>query len=92
MRNLIKRSFSTGKNFIRNENLPVCANCIHFIEEKTNYPYDPPPNYLLGQCKKFGEVNFITGVIKYDYATICREDIRKCGHQGLEYEANLDVK
>jgi len=88
MRKLIKQSFSTGKHFIRNINLPVCANCIHFIEHKNNYPYDPVPNdQQYGKCKKFGEIDFITGVIKYDFANICRYDDTKCGDKGFEYEA-----
>ena len=76
----------TSKLFIRNKDLPVCVNCLHFIEDKTNYPYDPPPNDAqYGKCKKFGEVNFITGLIDYDFASRCRNDDKKCGSIASEY-------
>ena len=82
----VKSAFSSGKIFIRNKELPVCSNCIHFIEHTNNYPYDPPPNDKhYGRCKKFGEFDFITGVIEYDFAKICREDENKCGKMGSEY-------
>ena len=59
--------FSTGKIFIRNKALPICSNCLHFIEHVNNYPYDPnPSDKQYGMCKKFGEVNIITGEIEYD--------------------------
>jgi hypothetical protein len=82
----LNRNLSTGKIFIRNRELPICSNCLHFIEHTNNYPYDPIPcNEQYGRCKKFGEVNFITGEIEYDLATRCRLDINKCGNFGSEY-------
>jgi hypothetical protein len=61
-------------------------NCIHFIEHTNNYPYDPiPSNTEYGRCKKFGEINMITGSVEYDYAKNCRNDDNKCGKQGSEY-------
>lgn len=77
----IFKKFSTG---IRNQELPVCSNCLHFIEHSTNYPYDPlPSNEQYGRCKKFGEKNMITGVIHYDLAVNCR--LGECGKHGLEF-------
>ena len=85
---MLQKSFSSGNKFIRNKNLPVCIDCLHFIEDTNNYPYDPlPSNKIYGKCKKFGEINFITGLIEYDFAKICRDDINKCGKNGLEYQA-----
>lgn len=79
-------AFSTQKSFIRNKELPICANCIHFITHTNNYPYDPLPNDAVsGRCKKFGEVNMITGLIEYDFAKYCRQDSNKCGKSGSEY-------
>ena len=46
-----------------------------------DYPYD---GY---RCKKFGEVNFITGEIKYDLAAVCRLGDSNCGKKGLHYTA-----
>jgi len=77
---------SSEKFFIRNKKLPICVNCLHFIEHTNNYPYDPIPNdELYGRCKKFGEVNLITGVIEYDLARSCRLNVSKCGNFGSEY-------
>ena len=84
----LKKAFSTGyTEFIRNKNLPICVNCLHFIEHTNNYPYDPQPSDKdYGRCKKFGEVNVITGLIDYDFAKNCRDDNKKCGKTGSEYK------
>lgn len=76
----------TRKFSIRNKELPICSNCIHFIEYKNNYPYDEiPNNEKYARCKKFGEVNLITGLINYDFADMCRSNNNKCGKFGSEY-------
>lgn len=72
---------------LRNSKLPICSNCIHFLEDKNNYPYDGIPNdYSYGKCKQFGEINVVTGEINYDFVKICRQDITKCGLNGALYE------
>jgi hypothetical protein len=72
--------------FIRNKKLPICINCLHFIEHKNNYPYDPnPSDHLYGKCKQFGEVNIITGIFQYEYARLCRDNSNKCGKFGSQY-------
>jgi hypothetical protein len=87
---ILNRNFSTGKNFIRNTSLPICSNCLHFIEHTNNYPYDPKPsNEQYGRCKKFGEMNFITGAIEYDLAINCRLNVSKCGNYGSEYTEKI---
>ena len=87
---IINRTFTTGKIFIRNRDLSICSNCLHFIEHTNNYPYDSiPSNEQYGRCKKFGEVNLITGVIEYDLAKNCRLNVSKCGKLGLEYTENI---
>jgi hypothetical protein len=75
----------SSKIFIRNKELPFCSQCLHFIKRTNNYPYDPIPEDEYGRCKKFGEFNLITGLINYDYAKNCRNDINKCGQRGSEY-------
>ena len=83
---MYKRIISTGKIFIRNKALPICSNCLHFIEHTNNYPYDPiPSDEKYGRCKKFGELNLITGSINYDLARDCRLNDSKCGNYGSEY-------
>jgi len=87
---ILNRKLSTKKIFIRNEKLPICSNCLHFIEHKNNYPYDPIPNdEQYGKCKKFGEVNLITGRIENDVARNCRLDNSKCGKFGSEYTEKI---
>jgi hypothetical protein len=87
---ITNRNFSIGALFIRNKELPICLNCVHFIEHKNNYPYDPiPSDEQHGKCKKFGEVNLITGMIKYDLAKDCRLNANACGKGGVEYKPSL---
>jgi len=87
---LINRTFSSQKNFIRNTELPICSKCIHFIEHTNNYPYDPiPSDKQYGRCKKFGQVNMITGEIEYDLARDSRLNDNKCGHVGSEYSEKI---
>lgn len=76
------RAFSTVTHKI-----PLCVQCKYFIEHK-NYPYDSPLNdQLLGRCKKFAEMDLVTGVVEYRFAKICRDDYAKCGTFGLEYKS-----
>jgi hypothetical protein len=83
---LLIKKFSTEMPFIRNKKLPICSECLHFIEHTNNYPYDPvPSNEQHGRCKKFGEVNMITGKIEYDLASHCRLNDSKCGKLASEY-------
>ena len=83
----------SGKPFIRNKELPICSNCVHFIEHRNNYPYDPIPcDEEYGRCKQFGEVNLITGAIEYDLARHCRLNVSKCGKFGSEYVVNKKIK
>ena len=84
------RKLFTGNFFIRNKELPICSKCLHFIEHTNNYPYDPmPSNEQHGRCKKFGEVNMISGAIDYDLASNCRLNVSKCGQFGSEYTEKM---
>ena len=83
---ILKTNFSTVPTFIRNKELPICSKCAHFIEHTNNYPYDPiPSNEKYGKCKKFGEMNMITGSIEHDLASDCRLNDSKCGKFASEY-------
>lgn len=77
--------------FIKNANFKSCVNCINFIKEKTNYPYEELPNdKLYGQCKKFGRQDLVTGEIENDFAVLCRSDNTKCGISGKYFEKKLE--
>ena len=73
-------------SIIRNRLLPICSNCVHFIEYTNNYPYDEIPSNIYGKCKHFGEIDIVTGKIVYDYAQNCRTDIKKCSLNGTYYQ------
>ena len=78
--------------FIRNINILVCINCMNFIKDTNNYPYDPPPSDTkYGKCKVFGQKNFITGEIEYDYAYNCRTNDKQCGQNGKNYTKNNNI-
>jgi hypothetical protein len=84
------RKFSTGNFFIRNKELPICSECLHFIEHTNNYPYDPiPSNAQYGRCKKFGEKNLITGAFEYEIAMNCRLNAKECGKFGSEFTEKI---
>ena len=90
---MLNRKLSTEKIFIRNKDLPICSKCLYFIEYTNNYPYDPiPSNERHGRCKKFGEVNMISGEIEYDLASNCRLNDNKCGKFGLEFTEKKKIK
>ena len=73
------------KQYIRNTENPLCVNCVNFIPDQTCDPFDTLPDDNFGKCKKFGELNLVTGGIEYDMAVNCRRDETKCGNNGLEY-------
>ena len=70
----------TSKNpYIKNLNYPACINCVHFTQnEQLNVDY--------AKCKKFGRMDLVSGEIKYDYASLCRNFDDKCGEKGFFYE------
>ena len=75
-------------NYIKYIKSPICVNCIHYIEYKKNYPWHEIPNNRYGICAKFGSKHLITGEIKYELASVCRQDKTKCGEDG-EYFSPL---
>jgi hypothetical protein len=63
---------------------PACVNCLYFIPHTNNYPYDAlPSDSLYGKCRKFFEVDLVTGNLEYEYARVCR--VNKCGVDGKEF-------
>jgi len=81
-------SSSTNYNqIIQNINLPSCRNCIHYI----------PPTYTnfestLSKCGKYGNKNIITDEITYDFAYSCRNDEKKCGIEGKDFEEEENIQ
>lgn len=74
---------------VKNANYPACFNCAHFIKYQQLDPLIPSTPYNdqeFGLCKNFGEMNLVSGKVKYDYASFCRDDDKKCGEKGALYE------
>jgi len=46
---ILNKKFTTEKIFIRNKAVPICSNCVHFIEHINNYPIHINEKY--GICK-----------------------------------------
>jgi hypothetical protein len=54
----------------------------YFPEYMSNMPVEYT-NRAFGRCKLFGEQEFVTGKITYDYAFYCRMTPEKCGTKGV---------
>lgn len=61
--------------FIKNQNKPICANCKFFISNKN-------------ECRKFGDIDIITGKYSYEKASRVRNDEDKCGEYAIFFETN----
>lgn len=82
---ILNQILTTGKVFIKNSDLPICLHCVHFIRP-TELQKEYRDDYeRYGRCKKFGEMNLITGEIEYSLARHCRLDDEKCGYIGTGY-------
>jgi hypothetical protein len=53
----------------------ICKDCRHFIGDNM-------------ECRKFGDINIITGEITYNSARSIRNDINKCGNDAIYFEKN----
>jgi len=65
---------------------PICNNCIHLVEYTHDYPWDQSPDNKLKGCSKFIIKSLVSGVKKYEFASVCREDKNKCGQEGRFFE------
>ena len=77
---------STHSLLIENIKPPTCANCVHFMKYSYIHSSRGDVNQELGKCKLFGEKNLVSGIITYDYASVCRISEKKCGIEGKHYE------
>ena len=68
---------------IRNQNQPVCRNCIHFKPDFTGTSIN-----MLSKCNKFGSKDIVTNDIRNDFADNCRDSDDKCGLEGKFFEVN----
>lgn len=81
----IARTFFSGVQkrglSIKNEKLPQCIDCAYFI--KSTHNNDKIQEF--SKCRAFGEKNVISGIIRYDYAEIARDNASKCGIDGKKF-------
>lgn len=62
--------------FIRNAKLPVCFECIYFIQGMQKS----------GKCSKFGEKNVVSGKISYVNAEEARTIENMCSTRGTYFD------
>lgn len=60
---------------LENHNKKICANCKFFISNKN-------------ECRKFGDIDIITGKHDYENAIELRNDNDKCGEDAIFFQKN----
>lgn len=58
----------------------TCVTCKHFIRD------DPAIDARLGKCRLFGEMDMVSGVVRYNFAANCRQFDEECGVKAQYYE------
>ncbi len=53
----------------------VCNDCKHFIVDKQ-------------ECRKFKNIDIVSGSVSYDSARFARRDSELCGEKGILFEKN----
>jgi hypothetical protein len=59
--------------FIRNAKLPVCLDCVYFVQG-------------LKRCSKFGDKDVVSGKISYVNAESARSIENMCSRKGIYFE------
>lgn len=62
--------------FIRNAKVPVCLECIYFVQGA----------HKIGRCTKFGEKDVVSGKITYESAEVSRITENMCSRKGAYFE------
>jgi len=70
-------------------NYPKCADCKHLVLEDKILKNDI---YEYAKCKKYVDVDLVSGEVKSEYATICRSSDILCGEIGNGFELNTGDK
>ena len=72
-------------NSIKYLNLPACADCIYFQEYKLLGNSINAKYVQIQECKKFGAKDLVSGIIKYEPASHCRNMKVLCGMNGTYF-------
>ena len=75
--------YKNKQMIIKNNNIPSCVNCEHFV--KGNVNMDDLGKSQPHKRKKFNYKDVVTGDIKQELAEACRNDEKMCGKQGVYY-------
>lgn len=67
---------------IKNHDKPICATCQYFQPAIHHLSKESAVEY--GKCKYYGEMNILDGKVKYEYASIVREN--DCGLEGRRHK------
>ena len=62
-------------NLVQSNNKKICADCKFFISNKN-------------ECRKFGDIDIITGKYNYEKAIEVRNDYYKCGEDAIFFKKN----
>ena len=75
---IVFKQLSFMRNKFQTDEIPICSNCVHFIET-------PDPTFKrYGKCKKFTNVDIVSGELDNEFAKKCRDSI-KYGLFGSEH-------
>ena len=72
---IVTRLFSTDRSSLMPPTKKICKDCVHFIGDSL-------------ECRKFGDIDLITGKVSYPYARTMRTDEKKCGQPATHFEEN----
>lgn len=74
--------FTRQSCFMKYRFCPPCITCKHIILDEWE-----PLNKMKMRCGKFAVSCRLTGVIEYEHAIKCRNDVKKCADIGFYYES-----
>jgi hypothetical protein len=74
-------SLSPKNSIIENGAYPVCKNCVYYQPHLSDTLF----NNRIGKCTKYGKKEVVSGIIQYDFASVCRLSKYKCGITGNDF-------
>ena len=74
-------SLSPKNSIIENEAYPVCKNCVYYQPHLLDALF----HNRMGKCTKYGKKEVVSGIIQYEFASMCRLSKYKCGITGNDF-------
>lgn len=78
-RNLCVRGYSariTHSELVKNPP-KLCKDCVWFKPDDDHFPQDTSRGLKFGSCQYFGNIDLVSGVVTYEFASVARETICK---------------